>query len=89
MSDDVTSGSVAQSYREAADLDAEAAKVLAAEDTSAEKAAFAANPLDTLCALWRRIRVIVVGASNLFFIPGNIRAVLKKLITVLDGICPS
>lgn len=89
MPDSFSQDNVARSYREAADLDAQAAEVLSSSDASATAPAdFAGNPLDQLCPLWRRIRPIVEGASNLFFIPANIRAVLKQLIGVLDLICP-
>jgi len=78
---------VTRSYREAVDLDDQAAQALSSTEFTAAADA-AGNPLQTLCALWRRIRLIVIGASNLIFIPANIRAVLKQLIDVLDILCP-
>ena len=73
-----------RSYAAAAELDARAAELLGGAESAA---ADIAGP-DALCTAWRRIRPIIVGASDLFFIPANIRAALKLLIRLLDGICP-
>lgn len=80
MAEDFTQDQLTRSYAEAAELDARAAEVLgAAEVTDA-----AANP----CDVWRRIRPLVEAASNLFFIPPNIRALLKQVIRLVDAFCP-
>ncbi|HEX8904730.1 MAG TPA: hypothetical protein VF771_07815 [Longimicrobiaceae bacterium] len=66
---------------QAQELDARAAQVL----DEMRMGAAAPNPCDT----WRRIRSIVVAASNLKLIPANIRQVLKQVIEIADGFCPS
>lgn len=79
MAQDFSQDELTRSYAQAAELDAQAAEAL-----SAAGAAEAADP----CAIWRRIRPLVVAASNLFFIPANIRNLLKQVIQLLDGFCP-
>ncbi|HEY0038930.1 MAG TPA: hypothetical protein VGB66_19695 [Longimicrobium sp.] len=83
MSETFSQDQLTRSYADAAALDARAAELLG----GAESAATDATSAD-VCGVWRRIRPIIEGASNLFFIPPNIRAALKLLIGVLDGICP-
>lgn len=86
MPENTNQDEITRSYAEAARLDAQAAEAVAAIESEGASAAEGAT--DALCSVWRRIRPIIVGASNLFFIPGNIRAALKILIQVVDGICP-
>ncbi|HEX8392555.1 MAG TPA: hypothetical protein VF665_09395 [Longimicrobium sp.] len=78
---------LADALSEGARLDADLADVAnAVTDASAMDAA-GADVREKVCALWKKIRTAVVWVSNFPLIPGNIRAVLKQLIALLDGLC--
>jgi hypothetical protein len=79
---------IARGYADIVRLDQQAAEVLG-QSAGAEFAADSADPITAICTVWRRIRLIVIGAANFPLLPGNIRSVLKQLISVLDGICGS
>ena len=51
----------------------------------------AGNPalaLPQLCPIYKVVRPIIVGLSNLPFIPKKWQDVIKSLIAVLDILCP-
>jgi hypothetical protein len=81
MPQDFSQDELTRSYAAAAELDAQAAQVLESDASASLEA------VPDLCGTWRRIRPIIEGASDLFFIPANIRRALKLLITVVDGFC--
>lgn len=68
-----------RSYAEAVELDARAAERFG--ETAEE--AFTVEP----CDVWREIRPDVVAASNLKFIPSNIRRLLRIVVILLDQLC--
>jgi hypothetical protein len=81
MPEDFSQDELTRSYAAAAELDAQAARVLGSDSDAALEG------VPDLCGTWRTIRPIIEGASNLFLIPANIRRALKTLITVVDGFC--
>jgi len=85
MPQDFSQDQLTRSYAEAAELDARAADVLGS--TGAADMSMEAVAPQALCDVWQRLRPIIEGASNLFLIPANIRAALKLLISLVDGLC--
>lgn len=54
-------------------------------------AAVAANPasvLQSICAIYRRIRGILNAIANFPLLPGSWRAAIKTFISLMDNLCP-
>jgi len=84
MPQDFSQNQLDRGFAEVDSLDAQAA------DALRDAGALTTDTVgpEALCDVWRRIRPIVEGVSDLFFIPPNVRRALKLLIGVVDGICP-
>jgi hypothetical protein len=83
MAEDFNHQELANSLNEGLRLDAELGS------GTAEAAALdaAANPIDAICSVYRRVRPALAWVSNFPLVPANIRRVLKELMALLDRIC--
>jgi predicted MarR family transcription regulator len=85
---DHTHGAGTDLFAQAAELDRQANEALNAHQASARAATTAAfNPAQQICEFYRRIRGVLVTASNFPLIPSGIRNILKELIRLLDALC--
>jgi hypothetical protein len=87
---DHTHGTGSDLFTEAAELDRQAREALQAHHAATREAAAAAfDPIAQICEFYKKIRGVLVTASNFPLIPSGIRNVLKELIKLLDALCGS